>query len=218
MGGAEGGADVMSMLLSIMQSMTKQRQDEAKQRQDEAKQRQDEAKQRHDELLRREKREDEKQAELEKKELEKQAELEKKALEKQAELDKKEFERQAELNKKELEKAAIAEKIIADQVVEKQRMDAIMEKEREARQRKDEALFDSIKALQAQHVEKMNIETTRFQTENSKREVRLTKVRKALMGVITQMPKDFLGAFLYLKRIEEHFWNTKSTTISKSRF
>src|SRR2546425_2854281 len=59
-GGAEGGADVMSMLLNIMQSMTKQRQDEAKQRQDEAKQRQDEAKQRqdeakqrHDELLRR---------------------------------------------------------------------------------------------------------------------------------------------------------------------
>src|SRR3989442_8514430 len=53
-GGAEGGADLMSMLLSIMESMTKQRQDEAKQRQDEAKQR-------HDELLRREKREDEKQ-------------------------------------------------------------------------------------------------------------------------------------------------------------
>src|SRR5437899_10279328 len=46
-GGAEGGADVMSMLLNIMQSMTKQRQDEAKQRQDEAKQR-------HDEVLRKE--------------------------------------------------------------------------------------------------------------------------------------------------------------------
>src|SRR5437867_10714504 len=51
-GRAEGGADVMSMLINLMQSMTQQRQDEVKQRQDEVKQR-------HDEILIREKREDE---------------------------------------------------------------------------------------------------------------------------------------------------------------
>src|SRR3989442_11007253 len=212
-GGAEGGADVMNLLLSLMQSMTQQRQDEAKQRQDEAKQRLEE-------ITRREKREDDlrmllekketdKQIELDKKESEKQIELHKQELERQFELNRREVEKQLELDKKELERKAEADKIIADQLLEKERMDKILEQEREARQRKDEALFDSIKALQAQHVEKMNIETTRFQTENSKREVRLTKIRKALAGVITPMPKDFLGAFLYLKRMEEHFLEHK---------
>ena len=194
-GGAEGGADVMNLLLSLMQSMTQQRQDEAKQRLEE--------------ITRREKREDDLRMLLEKKESEKQIELHKQELERQFELNRREVEKQLELDKKELERKVEADKIIADQLLEKERMDKILEQEREARHRKDEALFDSIKALQAQHVEKMNIETTRFQTENSKREVRLTKIRKALAGVITPMPKDFLGAFLYLKRMEEHFLEHK---------
>src|SRR5437867_3742450 len=53
-GGADGGADVMTLLLILVQSMTQQRQDEIKQLQDE--------------IVRRERREDALKAELEKKE------------------------------------------------------------------------------------------------------------------------------------------------------
>src|SRR3989442_12763317 len=134
-GGAEGGADVMNLVLSLMQSMTQQRQDEAKQRQDEAKQRLEE-------ITRREKREDDLRLLLEKKESEKQIELHKQELERQCELNRREVEKQLELDKKEVERKAEADKVIADQLLEKERMDKILEQEREARQRKDEALFD----------------------------------------------------------------------------
>src|SRR3989442_7219325 len=127
-GGAEGGADVMNLLLSLMQSMTQQRQDEAKQRLEE--------------ITRREKREDDLRMLLEKKESEKQIELHKQELERQFELNRREVEKQLELDKKEVERKVEADKIIADQLLEKERMDKILEQEREARHRKDEALFD----------------------------------------------------------------------------
>src|SRR2546425_388274 len=79
------------------------------------------------------------------------------------------------------------------------------EKERGERDKKDEKIFESIKMLQSQHIEKLDIDQKRVTVESEKREVRLGKIRKLLVGVLTPMPKDAVGISLYMARVDEIF-------------